>query len=148
MRSTHNVVQRRASEEDKESERPKSAGIDMSSVLGNIYGDNEAPTPTKPKEVGAFKKLGNKVLMHNAIADVRGLDIKKEEERARKAQRADIAIYALFMFFFTLNTIDGLGDQSHYVFTQRVTDTLNMDSFKEVNDVNGLNSWLEVKEDV
>lgn len=34
--------------------------------------------------------------------------------------------------------------QSHYVFTQRVIDTLNLEKFESMDDVNGLNSWLEV----
>lgn len=102
MRShaAHSVIQKRHdSDEDRKqnqaqndnvSERPHSAGLGgMDSVLGNIYGtsthkiDDNEPISS----LARFRKVGTHVMRAHMFSNQK--NIKKEEERAKKAQRVN-----------------------------------------------------------
>jgi len=119
--------------EDKSDESPASNLENAASCL-----TNKLPSPAG-QGLKNFKMLGKKTIAMNRLFDD---SQKAEQEAIVRAHRIDMAIYAIFMFFFTLNTIDGLGDPSPFAFTNRLVSTLGFTKFHLITDVAGLETWI------
>jgi hypothetical protein len=68
---------------------------------------------------------------------------KQQEKEERISDFIDLVCYCLFMFFFTLNTCDGLGDSSFFRFSSSLGETLHFESFSAITDASSLNQWLQ-----
>lgn len=105
------------------------------------YGIDQIVKEIDHKEiVNKFQSATKKVVTSRHMHVPSQSDIKDK----KKKERADLIVYALFMFFFTLNTIDGLGDQAGYKYTETLIETLNLVTYKEIVTYDALTDWLDV----
>lgn len=111
--------------------------------IRHLAAEEEEFEHEEPK-ISAMQKLklaGNRVIKTNRMTFVS----KEDREKKQKREKADLMMYALFMFFFTLNTIDGLGNAGGYHYTRMVTSTLKLDEWAEIVTPDDLTSWFEGK---
>jgi hypothetical protein len=101
---------------------------------------NAKETDSKKPHLNKLKLVTKKVVTSNRMNVLSDSEAAKKKKR----ERADLTIYALFMFFFTLNTIDGLGDQAGYKYTETITSTLKLSEFQEIVTYEALSDWLDV----
>lgn len=84
--------------------------------------------------------LLNPLMPHEETADSN--KARSPKATAETSKKIDVLCYGLFMFFYTLNTIDGLGDDSSYKFTERLSTTLKLSNYKKITEPEELTNWL------
>lgn len=119
---------------------------EVSSVIAEVFREHRAKhrhafRMSPARRHALMKKF--KTYTHNIVAQNRIKEQKRRKKQQERDDRIDLVCYCLFMFFFTLNTCDGLGDSSYYRFSAGLDATLGLSSFEEIKDAASLSAFLQ-----